>query len=295
MEEVRGLPRPDRGWPDSPRGRPADDAGGVDGHRRPDAAAPRDGAQEGRDGRAPEGADRHPDPHAGRAGQGVVPEPVAQLPAGGSSRRQGRGTALRHLRALPHGGQDLLVPDDPRPLDEAARLPPRRRADGHPADARDALDCRSRRGARVPRAEAALRQGLVGARGEARRCLGRVRSRARQRRVPGRGPDHRRRQRRVQADRQPHLHRRHRPKPSPATARSTAVTRCARGRRTTASPSTAPISFPATRFAASRTSRPRTSARPARNGCAAAAAPRSRASCRRSCSRARRPRSPSRA
>ena len=32
--------------------------------------------------------------------------------------------ALRHLRALPHGGQDPLVPDDARGLGEAARLPP---------------------------------------------------------------------------------------------------------------------------------------------------------------------------
>ena len=191
------------------RGRPADDAGGMDGHRRPDAAAARNGARHGRDGRAAEGVDRHADPHPRRTGSRVVPQPVAQLPAGGGSRRQGGGTALHHLRALPHGGQDLLVPDDPRPVDEGARLPPRGGADGDPADARDALDRRSRRGARVPRTDAALRQSMGGARGETRRSVGRVRSRARQRRVPGRGPDHRRRQRRIQADGQPHLRRRH--------------------------------------------------------------------------------------
>ena len=251
--------------------------------------------EEGRDGRAPEGAFRHADPHARGAGPGVVPEPLAQLPAGGSSRRQGRGTALRHLRALPHGGQDLLVPDDARPLGEAPRLPPRARADGHPADARDALDRRGRRGARVPRDRNCLTARHGRRRPQSSTAPGpcsvtspaAARTGARSRITDAGNAEYK-------LDRQPHLRRRHLRdlrRRGHALRRLRAAhadeeQRLRRQRRLS--------SFPATRFAASGTSRPRTFAPPARNGCAAAAAPGWRASFRRSSSRERRPRSPSR-
>ena len=137
-------------------------------------------------------------------------QPLAQLPAGGGARRQGRGTALRDLRALPHGGQDLLVPDDARSLGEAhatstSRSPRRSscrcaRCTGSPRPTR----CSAYLAQKLPygKAWSAPAARLDGA-------LGRVRPRARPRRLPGRGPDHRRRQRRIQAHRQPRLRRRH--------------------------------------------------------------------------------------
>jgi hypothetical protein len=160
-EEMRGLPRSNGGRPDFPRGGPAHDAGGMGGHRRPHAPPARHDTQEGGDGRTPEGACRHAAPHARGTGEGVVPEPVAQLAADGTARRQGRGKALRHVRSLPHGRQDLLLPDDAGRLGEPARFPPLHRADGRLPDARDALGDGSRRDARVSGEGPALRQGMV--------------------------------------------------------------------------------------------------------------------------------------
>lgn len=123
LAEVQRLPCPCSGRQDSARGRSADDPGGIDGHRRPDEPAARHASREGRHGHPAEGTLRHPDPHAEKVGTRVLPEPLAQLPANGSSCRQRRGTAVRDLRAVPHRGQDLFVPDDRRELGEAQGFP----------------------------------------------------------------------------------------------------------------------------------------------------------------------------
>jgi hypothetical protein len=187
----------------------ADDTRGVDGRRRPDAAAVRHVAGTGRHGPAPEGARVDAEPRARRAGARCVPQPLAQLAARRGARRQGRGEGVHDVCPLSHGREDLVVSHDARKLGEAPRLPPLRGADGRPSDARDALGTRGRRRARLARAEASLRQGVVGAAAEPRRHVGGVRRPTRQRDLSRRGQHRRCRQRGIPADRKRRLRGRH--------------------------------------------------------------------------------------